>query len=114
MLAEQSDIKVFRHFPFWFQMSAARVRTSWGGMRGPYGGLFLYTKKAVVLVQEYLDVLQKDREEGFFHGRYPVSHDNHMLNMDYILELGLTGRIRMQILNTWCLISQMPKKWLKW
>lgn len=91
LLAEESDIQVFRHFPFWFQMSAARVRTSWGGMRGPYGGLFLYTKRAAGLVQEYLDTLQKDREEGFFHGRYPVSHDNHMINMDTILELGLRG-----------------------
>lgn len=91
LIAEKSDIKVFRYFPFWNQLTAGRVRRIWGGLDGGCGSRMYYREGAAQLAA-YRDYFAADRADGHIHNwNNPVGLDHHALNYDDILNLGLYG-----------------------
>ena len=92
ILAECSDIQVFRYYPFWFQFTADRARGIWGGLAANWGGMYLYKTRAEKEVKAFSDYFAADRAAGrIFNWDNPVGHDHHALNYDDILALGLDG-----------------------
>ena len=92
ILAQESDVHVFRHFPFWFQFSAGRGRFIWGGLGCCPGGEFLHRHLGRPYWQAYLEALEPDRQAGFIQsGANPVGLDHHALDYDGILRCGLLG-----------------------
>jgi len=92
ILAECSDIQVFRNFPFWFQFTADRGRGIWGGLSSRWGGQFLFLTRAEEELMAYSAAFAEDRNAGRIHNwANPVGHDHHALNYDDILALGLDG-----------------------
>ncbi len=91
-VAEKSDVKVFRFYPFWHQFTAGRVRTTWGGLNGACGGYYMHGRFGGAMESDYGRQLAPDREKGFMHGwNNPTGHDHHALCCDDILALGLNG-----------------------
>ncbi|MBQ4050037.1 MAG: hypothetical protein IJD13_00265 [Oscillospiraceae bacterium] len=91
LLAEKSDIKVFRYFPFWNQLTAGRVRRIWGGLDGGCGARMYYREGAEPL-EIYREYFAADRADGhLYNWNNPVGLDHHALNYDDILALGLDG-----------------------
>ena len=92
ILSEESTVHVFRHFPFWFQFSAARERYIWGGLASINGGSYLHFRLGKPYNSAFFDATAYDRENAFLHNwDNPVGHDHHCLNYDDILALGLNG-----------------------
>jgi len=92
ILATESTVHVFRHFPFYFQFSAGRTRYIWGGLEGFNGGYGLCWRRGAPYARAYFDATARDREEAYLHcWDNPVGHDHHCLNYDDILSLGLNG-----------------------
>lgn len=91
-IAEVTDLAVFRHFPLYAQIAAARPRFSWGGLYSPNGAMYLHNHRGGKLLQEYNDFLADDRSAGYLHNwNNPVGNDHHALNYDTILTKGLDG-----------------------
>ncbi|MBQ2708935.1 MAG: hypothetical protein IJF67_11775, partial [Clostridia bacterium] len=91
-IAEITDLAVFRHFPLYAQIAAARPRFSWGGLYSPNGAMYLHNHRGGKLLQEYNDFLADDRSAGYLHNwNNPVGNDHHALNYDTILKEGLDG-----------------------
>ena len=63
-IAEITDLAVFRHFPLYAQIAAARPRFSWGGLYSPNGAMYLHNHRGGKLLQEYYDILTEDRSAG--------------------------------------------------
>lgn len=90
ILAEESTVHVFRHYPFWFQFSAGRHRFIWGGLGCL--GQFLHDHLGAPYLQAYLQATEEDRQAGRIHcWNNPVGLDHHALGYDVILSEGLSG-----------------------
>lgn len=90
ILAEESTIHVFRHYPFWFQFSAGRGRFIWGGLGCL--GQFLHDHLGAPYLQAYYNEMEEDRKQGLIHNwNNPVGLDHHALGYDVILSEGLDG-----------------------
>ena len=92
-LCTACPVKLFRHTPFFFEMSSGRGRYTWGGLQSEVGS-YMHNVTAPLWIQPYLNESQKDRQEGFLHGsENPVSFDHHVAGYDRILKLGINGII---------------------
>jgi len=92
-LCAACPVKVFRHTPFFFEMSSGRGRYTWGGLQSEVGS-YMHNVTAPLWTQPYLNESKKDREEGFLYGsENPVSFDHHVAGYDRILKLGINGII---------------------
>lgn len=90
ILAEESTVHVFRHYPFWFQFSAGRGRFIWGGLGCL--GQFLHDHLGAPYLQAYYTEMEKDRQAGLIHNwNNPVGLDHHALGYDVLLTEGLSG-----------------------
>ena len=90
ILAEESTVHVFRHYPFWFQLSAGRGRFIWGGLGCL--GQFLHDHLGAPYLQAYYQATDEDRRAGRIQcWNNPVGLDHHALDYDAILQKGLTG-----------------------
>ena len=93
-LSEACPVHLFRHTPFFFEISSGRPRFSWGGLHSPVG-TFLNEQSADFWLTPYADALKEDREQGFMHGwNNPVGLDHHCPGYDQLLSLGAEGIIR--------------------
>ena len=92
-LAGRCKVKIFRHTPLFFEISSGRGRYSWGGLSSRVGS-FLHQSTASLWLDPYGKELQKDREEGYFHGwNNPVGFDHHCAGYSNLLKYGLRGII---------------------
>lgn len=93
LICEECDIHLFRHSPFFFEISAGRPRYSWGGLDSPVG-TYLHHKNADQWLDPYSKDLASDREAGFlFSWNNPVGIDHFCLGYDTILSEGFHGII---------------------
>lgn len=92
LLCQICPVKVFRNTPLFFEMDSARPRASWGGLMSAVGSR-LQARTAEHWLLPYRQAVQKDVEEGFFHGWNPVGYDHHCAGYDNLLALGIDGII---------------------
>ena len=93
-MCEECAVTVFRYTPLFFEMSSGRTRSSWGGLQSPVGS-YLHQSTAHLWLNPYADALQKERQEGYFHGwNNPVGFDHHCAGYSNLLNLGLRGIIQ--------------------
>ena len=92
LLSEACPVHLFNHSDFFFEISSGRPRGSWGGEHSPVGS-FLHSCERGRWIHEYVQTVQKDRDECFFYGWSPVGFDHHCPGYDEILRLGLNGII---------------------
>ena len=87
VFAENCRIKLFRHSPFFFEMSTGRGRGTWGGLQSR-AGTFLDEKNAVHWLNPYTNEVADDNRNGYFWGWRPTGIDHHCLGYDKILGEG--------------------------
>ena len=92
-LCTQCPIKLFRHLPFFFEISSGRPRFSWSGFQSPVGN-FLHNRTADRWLTPYEQLLAPDRAEGYLNNwNNPVGFDHHCAGYDNLLRSGLAGII---------------------
>ncbi len=93
LAAEQCDVHVFRHMPFYFELEAGRGRFQWGF--GGVGAWFRENRKH--LLRNETDTIHA-LYDGFFtfngHDAAVTDLDHHSLDFDAVLEKGLDGLAR--------------------
>jgi len=93
LLSDRCSVHLFRHTPFYFEISSGRGRHTWGGLQSEVG-LFLAESTSDIWRTDYTVGLAKDRKEGFMHGNQnPFNLDHHCPGYDNILRYGLCGII---------------------
>ncbi len=89
--ARRCEVKVFRHFPYFYEVVGGRERHRWG-FQGV--GYWLRTQPPQ---QELADragqQVWRRMESGLSHGSGVVDHDHHCVGFDNVLALGLEGLI---------------------
>ena len=91
MLCEDCPVHLFRHSPFFHEISSGRERHTWGGLQSPVGS-FLHEKTADLWLNRYGDEMKYYREESFTYGwNNPVGFDHFCIGYDNILSEGLEG-----------------------
>ncbi|MHB9107187.1 MAG: pyruvate formate lyase family protein [Armatimonadota bacterium] len=92
VLAARCPVKVFRHFPFYFEFDTGRPRTSLG--EGGIGEWFKREPFGEQLTAEACAWWQFSGESGLCHA-WPVLDDNHhSIGNDNVFRGGLNGLIR--------------------
>lgn len=86
IMTEECPVKVFPHFPFFFEVCCGRPRTNWG-VRNPLASLLVDTNSHKWMVPYSYEV-NWFREAHLFHGGSPVSYDHHCPPYDNILSKG--------------------------
>ena len=92
LFCRECPVHLFRENPFFFEISSGRPRHSWGGLDSPVGR-YLQLKTRDLWEMPYVRAVEKDREEGFFHGWSPFGIDHHCPGYDKILSKGILGII---------------------
>lgn len=94
-LCEECHVHLFRHSPFFFELSSGRERHTWGGLQSRVGS-FLHEKTADLWLNRYAEDLSCDREDGHLHAwNNPVGFDHFSLGYDRILSIGFDGIIEL-------------------
>ena len=88
VISEECGVRVFRRFPFYFEIESGRLRYEWGF--GPLG-CFLYNRTKPVWLEPFLAEIAVDKEDGVMHAYSPFSVDHHCAGYDNVLRLGLSG-----------------------
>ncbi len=90
VIAENSPIRLFRGFPFFFICDSGRLRRSWGvGSR--LANQMLERHAGEWYYPEYFDEVKKYTDKTQFYTYCPVSFDHHTLSYERILRLGYGG-----------------------
>lgn len=92
ILAKECPVHVFRHCPFFFEISSGRERRTWGGLQSPVG-TFQYHMNARKWDGPYNAAIREYSEAGLFFGGSPVSIDHHCAGYDRLLSEGILGII---------------------
>jgi len=89
--AEQCAVKVFRHYPFYYEIISGRQRTRWGfdGIGGWHLGLPRFDS----MKNEWLRYLDEFRGELLISGPAFYDLDHHCVGYDNVLAWGLKGCI---------------------
>ena len=91
MLCEECPVHLFRHSPFFHEISSGRERHTWGGLQSHVGS-FLHEKTADLWLNRYADTMEYYRNEGYTHcWNNPVGFDHFCIGYDNILTHGLQG-----------------------
>ena len=91
MAATQCDVKVFRHYPFFFEIQTGRPR----GMWGPHGlgGWMTRQPFGQQLTAECEIWWKPCRENGLSSGFSVLDNDHHYIGNDNVFRYGLKGLI---------------------
>ena len=85
--AAKSAAKVFRHFPFYAEITGSRHRFDWGA--SSVWGSHLFGINYGRLMQPYQAEIAEFSDDALFLGWSPVGHDHHCPGYDAILEHGV-------------------------
>ncbi len=92
LMAERCPVKVFRHFPFYFEIDVSKPRTDLGS--GGIGGWMRGTPFAAQLTEQGNSWHGTCGARGLSWG-WPVMDDNHLcLGNDVVFQFGLNGLIQ--------------------
>ena len=95
--AEKCPVKVFRHFPFFYELDTGIPRNRWGSHRADLGGLggwLMRQPKQMDLQSRAAERLATVRELGLSNGPPVFDFDHHCPGYDNVLRLGLNGIIK--------------------
>ncbi|MGD2174313.1 MAG: pyruvate formate lyase family protein [Candidatus Brocadiaceae bacterium] len=95
--AEMCPVKVFRHFPFFYELDTGLTRYRWGSHRHDIGGIGAWMMRQPEqreLEQWAAERLQPARGLGLSHGPPVLDFDHHCVGYDNVLEVGLEGIIQ--------------------
>lgn len=90
IIADECGIKVFRHYPFFWETCVGRSRYNWG-ISSPLSG-YLHMKSLPIMFKPYEKKLQKYQSLCFGWGN-PVGYDHHCPDYEKIINHGLLGII---------------------
>jgi formate C-acetyltransferase len=93
--AERCPVKVFRHYPFFFELDTGLDRYRWGSHSPRCEGIgaWMYRQPEQQKLQEWAAEQKCDWEMGFCHGPAVFDYDHHCVGFDNVLQKGLAGII---------------------
>ena len=91
LMAAECDVKVFPHFPFFYEIDVGRGRCDWG--LGSPLSCALKNRSEGEWLSPYREELKGYEEAGLLHGQNPVGYDHHCPGYDAVLGEGLLGFI---------------------
>ena len=111
ILAQHCRVKVFRHFPFYFELDVGKSRRDLGA--GGVGGWMKREPLGVELNASGADWLRPCRDAGLSSG-WPVLDDNHHgLGYDSVFRHGLNGLIQRAEARLETAVSEKERSFLR-
>jgi formate C-acetyltransferase len=91
IIAGECAVKVFPHFPFFWEIAAGRSRYDWG-LGSPLSN-YLKDSSAKEWIAPYQRDIKPFNDASLLYGRNPVGYDHHCPGYDLILGKGIAGLI---------------------